>query len=421
MNKRFVKAAIVASLLSTAAVFAVTAPLTPAYAKASGPSVSGPVAKLLQQAQKSMEANDFAGALALIKQAQALPDQTPFDTYKINEFLGNDAVRLNDHATADTAFEAMAESPSLNDVTPEEKAQTLRLAALLANEQKHYVPAIKYAKAFIALGGPADPLVLTSLSEAYYYTEDYTDAEAISSQMIAATPAGQTPDRGGLEVLFGSQLKQKKQDAALKTLEVILNYYNDADEWGQLLDVSLGVKGIKDVEALQIYRLRFAAKATSHPDDYTTAAGVALGAGLPVEAETILKAGGVTSGKTYADAHTRANTDRATIAQFDAEARKSPNGQLDLRLAETYYGYARYADAAEAARRALQKGGAKADPNEANMVLGESLLAQGNTAGAIAAFNAISNPSPGLAKAQHLWLLYAQAKYNTAAPAAAGH
>jgi len=421
MNKRFVRAALVAGLLSTAAVFAVTAPLAPAYAaKATGPSVTAPVAKLLQPAQKAMEANDFAGAMTFIKQAQALPDQTPFDTYKINEFLGNAAIKLNDHVTADTAFEAMAESPSLNDVAPEEKAQTLRIAALLANEQKHFGPAIKYAKAFIALGGAPDALVLTSLAEAYYYSDDYPNAEAIAAQIVAATSAGEMPQRGGLEVLFGAQLKQKKEADALKTLEVILNYYNDPDEWGQLIDVSMGVKGIKDIEALHIYRLRFVVKATNHPDDYTTAAGVALASGLPVEAEAILQSGGVTSGKQAADAHARAATDRSTIAQFDSEAKKSPNGELDLRLAETYYGYARYADAATAARRALQKGGAKADPNEANMVLGESLLVQGDYAGAIAAFNAIHSPSPGLAKAQHLWLLYAQAKYNTA-PAAVGH
>ena len=33
----------------------------------------------------------------------------------------------------------------------------------------------------------------------------------------------------------------------------------------------------------------------------------------------------------------------------------------------------------------------------------------------VAAFNAVSNPSPGWAKAQHLWLLYANRAYATAA------
>ena len=94
---------------------------------------------------------DFAGALVLIKQAQALPDQTPFDTYKINEFLGNAAIKLNDHVTAEAAFSTMADSPALADVTPEEKANALRIAALLATEQKHYANGIKYATAFAAL------------------------------------------------------------------------------------------------------------------------------------------------------------------------------------------------------------------------------------------------------------------------------
>lgn len=415
MNKRFVRAAVMACVLGSAAALTTIAP--PAYAaKQTGPTVSTAVGKLLQQAQPLMESNT-AQALDLIKQAQALPDQTAFDTWKINEFLGQAYIKLGDHVNADTAWEAMADSPALDQVTPDEKAQTLRIATLLAIEQKHYDKGIKYAKAFVALGGAPDPTVMSSLSEAYFYSNDYANAETTASQVIAATPAGQAPPRGALEVQFGSQLKEKKQDDALKTLETILTYYNDADEWSTLIDFSIGTKGIKDIEALGIYRLGFFAKATRHQDDYTTAAGIALSLGYPVEAESILQAGGITSGKQYAEAHSRAATDRKTIAQFDAEAKKSASGEYDLRLAETYYGYGRYAEAADAARRALKKGGAKVDPNEAQLLLGEALMQQGNTADAVAAFNAIRNPSPGMAKAQHLWLLYANNKYGAAAPA----
>lgn len=426
MTKRFVRAALTACLLSSATALCMTAATAPAFAaaaKPTGPSVSAPVGKLLQPAQKAMEANDYATALTNIKAAQALPDQTPFDTYKINEFLGNVYIKQNDHVNAEVAFSAMADSPSLGDVPPEEKANTLRIAALLATEQKHYANGVKYAKAFLALGGAPDPLVLTSLSEAYYYSNDYANAETIASQIVAATPPGQAPNRGGLEVLFGSQLKAKKQDEAVKTLEQIVTYYDDPDEWGQLIDVSLGVKGIKDFEALHMYRLRAVVKATPHEEDFTVAAALALSVGYPVEADAFLQAGlsaGVVanSGKNaqqISEARGRAATDRKTLDSFAGIAAKSPSGELDLKLAETYYGYGRYADAVTAARRALQKGGAKSNPNEANMVLGEALLRQGDMAGATAAFNAVSAPTPGMAKVQHLWLLYAGNKYALAA------
>ncbi len=408
MNKRIVRAALMACLLGTAAAFAVTAPLTPAIAKSSGPSVSAAVGKLLKPAQDAMTANDYAGALVLIKQAQALPDQTDYDTFKINEFLGNAYIKLNDHPNAEIAFVAMANSPLNDQEPPENKANNIRIAALLATEQKHYPDGIKFSKAFLALGGKPDPLVLASLSQAYYYSNDFANAEATASQIVAATPAGEAPNRGGLEVLFGAQLKANKQDAALKTLEQIVTYYNDADEWGQLIDFSLGVKGIKDFEALHIYRLRPVVKATAHSEDYKVMSSLALSIGYPVEAEAALQAGGL---PVPADVRGRAAADRKTIDSFVGIAQKSPTGELDLKAAETLYGYGRYADAEAAARRALQKGGPKTNANEANMVLGQALMLQGKAADAVAAFNAVSNPSPGTAKAQHLWLLYAGNKY----------
>ncbi len=409
MNKRFVRAALMACLLGTAGAAALTVSMTPAYAaKPTGPTVSNPVGKLLQPASTAMAANDFPTALGLIKQAQALPDQTPFDTYKINEFLGNVYIKMNDHVNAEVAFAAMADSPALGDVAPEEKATALRVAALLSIEQKHYDKGLKYAAAFNALGGAPDALVLAEMAQAYYYSNDFTNAEAYSDKALAAVPPGGTPDRGALEVKFGAQLKAKKQDDAIKTLETIITYYNDADEWGQLIDVSLGVKGIKDFEALHIYRLRPVVKATAHPEDYKVMSALAMALAYPVEAETVLQSGGQ---PVSADIRTRAAGDRKTIDSFVATAQKAATGELDLKAAETLYGYGRYADAEAAARRAIQKGGAKTNVNEANLVLAEALLLQGKTADGTAALNAITAPSPGMAKAQHLWLIYAGRKY----------
>ena len=424
MKTRFVGAALAVCLLGSASALMTLGTVSPAYAaaKPSGPQVSPAVGKLLNGAQKLMEAKDFAGALVLIKQAQALPDQTAVDSYEINNFLGMTSFSLNDHAGADAAFEAMADSPAMPD---EDKATTLHNAALLASEAKHYDKAIKYAQAILAMGGPPDPAVLAVLSEAYYHNNDYPNAEATAQKAIAATAAGVAPNRGALEIALASQLKQKKEADAFNTLETIVTFYDEPDEWAQLIDVSLGTKGIKDLDALNMYRLLIAAKAIGSPDDIGVMAALALQNGYPAEAQRALEAGIAAgklsnSGKTgaqLAEARTRAAKDRATLASFEAAAVKSPNGELDVKLAETYFGYGRYADAVTAARRGLGKGGAKTDANEANMVLGMALAIQGNNADALAAFNNIKNGSPAAMKAQHLWILYTGRKYATAAAA----
>ena len=421
-------AALAACLLASAAM---VGSVSPAFAAETKPppeaKVSPAVGKLLDGAGKLMTAKDYAGAMVLIKQAQAVPDQTPFDTYKINNFLGIDAFNLNDHATADVAFEAMADSPAMPDA---EKVATLHNTVLLASEAKHYDKAIKYAEAFSAAGGVPDATFLAVLSQDYFRLNDFAKAEATASKSIAATAAGTAPNRGALEIALASQLKQNRAGDALKTLEIIVTYYNEPDEWGQLIDVSLGsvgTKNIKSIDALQMYRLLLATKASGAPDDWTSIADTALQTGYPAEAEAALEAGIAAgklsrSGKTatqLAEARARVAKDRASLPAFEAAAAKSASGELDVKLAETYFGYGRYADVVAVARRGLTKGGPKTDANEANLLIGMALAMQGNNADAQTALNNVKGASAATMKAAHLWSVYAGRKYTpaTAAPA----
>ncbi|HJW40498.1 MAG TPA: hypothetical protein VJ476_04615, partial [Rhizomicrobium sp.] len=348
MNMRILRAALVACLMGTASVIALTAVSTaPAIAKSSGPSNSAPVAKALQPAQKLLEAKDYKGAMDQIKLAQALPDQTPFDTYTINNFLGSAAIGLGDYATADTAYEAMADSPAMPDA---DKPTTLRNAALLANQAKHFDKAIKYGTALLALGGPPDPTIIGMLSQAYYFSNDFANAESFAQKAIDATPAGQAPPRSALEIKLSSQNKAKQIDSAFQTMEIYLTYYNDADYWGEIIDFGLGVKGLKDMEALHIYRLRLASHAHGDPSSYTLPANLCLQQNMSCPAESVmfLEAGSVGGGD-LAKARAAEARDRAVFPQYENVAKKG-GGDLMLKLAESYYGYGRYADAEATAR-----------------------------------------------------------------------
>src|SRR6185437_13110533 len=346
-------------------------------------------------------------------------NRTPIDDFEINNFLGNIAIKLNDHVTAEVAFSAMADSP---DIPETERAATFRIATLLSTEQKHFDKGIKYGKAFVALGGAPDDTVLASMSEAYYYMKDYAAAETAGKQAIAAAPAGKAPNQNAMTVVFGAEIQLKKQDEAVKTLEQMVDYYGKPDDWGQLVRSAFGIPGIKQADDLNLFRLELATKASIEPADYDTIAQLAIQMGYPVEAQAALEAG-ISAGKvtnsgktaaTLANARTRAAKDRATLSSFEATAAKSPNGELDIKLAQTYFGYGRYADAVTAARRGLGKGGAKADANEANMVIGMALAMQGNSADAQAALNNVKG-SPATVRVAHLWSLYAGRKSATAA------
>ncbi len=209
MTMRFARAALFACLMGTASAFVLTASTAPAFAaKASGPSVSAPIAKLLQPAQKLLEAKDYKGAIELIKQAQAVPDQTDFDKYTVNNFLASAAIGAADYDTADAAYEAMADSPALPDA---DKQSTLHNATLLATQAKHYDKAVKYGTAYLALGGAPDPTIIGTLAQAYYFANDFANAVIFAQKSLDATPAGQPPNRGALEIKLGALIKAKRE------------------------------------------------------------------------------------------------------------------------------------------------------------------------------------------------------------------
>ncbi|HEY0748402.1 MAG TPA: hypothetical protein VGD63_16995, partial [Steroidobacteraceae bacterium] len=52
---------------------------------------------------------------------------------------------------------------------------------------------------------------------------------------------------------------------------------------------------------------------------------------------------------------TRADADKKGLPQLDAEAKKNPAGQLDMKLGEVYYGAGDYKNAADAITRGLKK------------------------------------------------------------------
>jgi tetratricopeptide (TPR) repeat protein len=404
MRHSFLRAAFGACLVAGVALGALSA-------SAADQKVSAAVGKPLVAAQTAMKANDFSTALAHIHEAQAVPDRTPFDDFTINEFLANASIGMKDYKTAATAYEAMADSPALPE---EKKTNVLTNAVLLAANEGDWQRVVKYGEALQAMG-PLDPKVSSPLSVAYYNTGNAAKATALAqSQAAAATAAGRAPDQAALDIMARGQIKQNDYAGAAKTLETLVTNYGDPNDWGELIDMAFMTKGLHDLDALHLYRLRIVTDATTPADDYAIMGQVASQLAYPVEAVSMIEHGmskGVVKSGDKASGflgglRPKATKDKASIAEFDKEARARKTGDYDLKLAETYYGYGQYTDAADAAQRAITKGGSK-DSNDAQMVLGESLAMQGKNAEAAAAFAKVSG-NPVTERSAHLWTLYAQ-------------
>ena len=171
--KRIARAAFTTSLLCATAGASLFLGAVSAQAADKTEKVSPAIGKPLQDAATAAKANDWATAMADVKLAQAVPDPTPFDTYKINQFLAVVSINQKDYATAATATEAAADSPAMPDA---DKPPTYKNAFILASNTKQYDKAITYGQDLIALG-PIDDATNVQLAIDYYELKDIAHAQ----------------------------------------------------------------------------------------------------------------------------------------------------------------------------------------------------------------------------------------------------
>lgn len=375
--------------------------------------VSKAVTEQLVDAQKSLQSKDYQGALAKLKEAQAVPDRTPFDNYIIDRLMAAADQGLNDMPSASAAVLAAADT----GVVPDDDKKAVYHDALQASAFLQQWPkTIAYGQQLAQING-LDSTTAANLAIAYYNTGDFAHAQQSAQQSIDfAKAAGQPPDQNAMKIVMSSQVKQNNQGGAEQTLEQIALMNNTPDSWAQLIAVSFGAKGMSDLNALYLYRL-LVLSGGMKPEDYKVMGSLAIQLGYPTEAVRVLQQGGQ-GGAALNKARHDAAADASALPQIAASAEKSRAGEQDVKLGEDYWGYGRYADAEAAAHRATGKGGLKA-PSEGPMLVGAAQVAQGKYAEAVQTLSQVGGNQANTRTA-HLWSLYAQAKQGSASAAPAG-
>ena len=215
------------------------------------------------------------------------------------------------------------------------------------------------------------------------------------------------------ETLISAQVKLKDEAGAEQTLEMRVAAYNDPEDWTQMIDITMGTKGLRDVDAVYLGRLLFATGAKVSSQDATIVGQTASKLTFFGDAVNAQQHGGTG----FADPVARADADKKTI-QAQIAAGQKQGGQYNVKLAEALYSYGMYPEAEAAARLAQTKGGAT-DPSEAPMVIGMAEVGQGKYTDAVASFGQVTGGSPATPRIARLWSDYAKIKASPPAPATA--
>jgi len=143
---------------------------------------------------------------------------------------------------------------------------------------------------------------------------------------------------------------------------------------------------------------------TMKDTDYAAMATIDLQNGLPQEAKNVLAKGNKT-GDLMNQATQLAAKDQDALKDLATEAAKQTNGEIDVKLGESYYTYGRYDEAVAALEKGIQKGGLK-DAADAQTTLGLVLWAAGKRPEAVAAFEKAAAAGGAGGQVAHTWSLY---------------
>jgi outer membrane protein assembly factor BamD (BamD/ComL family) len=379
--------------------------------KDKGQQISRVIAKEMTAAQKALQAGQWAEAIKNLEAAQAKTGLTPFDEKTIYYFTGFANIKLNNYKAAQAAFEkAMASSAA----TAEEKASYLRTLFGIAAQTQQYPKVIEFGKE-MSDAGAAKPEDLLIVSQSYFQLKDCKNTVVWADKAVAAArKAGEAPKEN--LYLFKLQCASDAGDnaAMVPVLMDLIRINNKSTYWNTLLRIERQDER-DDHNTLMIYRIMYDTGAMTVGTDYIEMAQLLGDAGLPGEAQTTLEkamSAGLISDqqkerttRLLNSFKTRADTDKKSQAQFNAEATKNPAGELDVKLGEVYYGSGDYQNAVTAINRGLQKGQIK-HPDEAYVYLGRSQAQLKNFADAKKAFAAVKslpNESPRVSKLYELY------------------
>jgi hypothetical protein len=243
-----------------------------------------------------------------------------------------------------------------------------------------------------------------------YYLSGRTD-QAVT--LLRSLTSGAHPSEAALKLLYSAAYKGGDNDAMRSALERLVADYNRPEYWGNLLQIAEAAKGLKDQQTLDIFRLRIATNSMKRPDDYMTAAEMALEFGSSAEAANIVQKGidakvltGDRVTKLLNTAKNQAATDSANYQKNLASAQKEKNGDDLVKLGQQLVGAGRSQDAIPLIQQGIQKGAT--DKDNAQIQLGLAYLAAGQKPNAINAFNAVSKQSGNNQMVAHLWAIYAR-------------
>jgi tetratricopeptide (TPR) repeat protein len=350
------------------------------------PAMREKVYTLLSEAQAALEEEENATvALEKLEQLQKMRDLNSYELAQMWTFYGYVYFQEENFREAARAYENVLaqDPPSAMEI------QTLYALGQLSFVIEDYDSAVKYLRRWFEEAenpGP-DPYVL--LCQGIYQQGAELEGDAAKAKYREAIEPCRTAIRLARErdlpvrenwwlLLRTFYYELEDFENMLAVLEQLITDFPRKEYWLQVSGV-YGELG-QEQNQLAAYEIAYKQGFLTRSSEIVTLAQLLLQANVPYKAAKVLESGfeaglvenDVQNNRLLAQAWMLAMEDAKAIDPLMRAARQSDDGELDYRLAQTYFNLEDYDKAIESARQALEKGDLKRE-SSVQVLLGMSL------------------------------------------------
>ncbi|MBB3119453.1 hypothetical protein [Pseudoduganella violacea] len=359
-----------------------------------------------------MDAKNYAEVESRIKQGEALPTLSAYESFVLNRLRVALGSATNNQPMMTAGLAAVIESGKLSE---KERGDFIQALATTYYNNKDYTNAIVWFNRYAKESGDVAKNRQHVL-RSYYFNNDFATAKAELQKDLAAKQQSNTaPSMEELQLLANIGAKSKDTATYLVAMENLVKYYPTDDYWLDLLSRTQGKATYSTRFALDVFRLEKAAVSKMAPEEYTEMAELALLAGFPTEAKKAMDAGyalGVLGTGPNADKHRKvrdqanrqAADDTKNIASGEASAKKSKDGTGLVNLGYAYVTMEQFDKGIELIQQGIAKGGLK-NAEDAKLRLGVSYALAGKKEDAIKTLETVTG-TDGRNDLARYWILW---------------
>lgn len=355
------------------------------------PALKEKTYKALGEAQAKTEAGDHAGALEILNALKADQGLNSYERAMTWNFIAYVYSSQEKYPQSIDAFKQVLAQPDIPEAL---ETQTLYSLAQLYLVTDNEEDAIKTLKKWFTLTVNPAPSAYLLLAQAYFRMDNFKAAvDEAEKAMIATNKLGEQPSELLLQLMRAGYVELNDNPKLIHTLELLVKLYPKGDYFAHLSSL-YGDKGDEKRQLLTL-EAGYDGGYLNKQNQYVALGSLLMSNDVPYKAAKVLTEGmdkkivddSVTNLRLLAQAWLLAQEPEESIKVLQKAAKKSDDGELYIRLGQSYADLDQWQNCIEAIRDGLKKGKLERE-DSANVTLGVCLYNNDNLDGAITAFTA---------------------------------